>query len=178
MKNKGKKAVFCESEIDKAREYVKELDSSSKEAGGLVVLLMSVCKFTGDQVASLLQMSGSTVDRIVSKFRRGQLSVAKNPGGGRNHCHMSPEEEAGFLEKFREMAESGCLVTVDSFASGLEGQLKTEVKKDYIYKMLKRNGWRKVAPDKAHPKNDPEKMDEFKKKLSRARHCWVPPSQA
>lgn len=174
MKNIGKKAVFTQDELLRAKEYVGELDMGSKGVGGLVVLLMNELRLTGDRVASLLGISGSSVDRVLSKFRACKLSVGRNPGGGRNHSRMSPDKEAEFLEAFREKAQAGEIITVDAFISALEGRFNCEIKKDYVYKMLKRNGWRKVSPDKAHPRNDKEKMEEFKKKLFRARYCWVP----
>ena len=164
MKNIGKKAVFTQDELLRAKEYVGELDMGSKGVGGLVVLLMNELRLTGDRVASLLGISGSSVDRVLSKFRACKLSVGRNPGGGRNHSRMSPDKEAEFLEAFREKAQTGEIITVDAFISALEGRFNCEIKKDYVYKMLKRNGWRKVSPDKAHPRNDKEKMEEFKKK--------------
>ena len=177
MRNKGKVAVFSSEEMERASEYVSDLDLTSKGVGGLVVLLMKELGLRGGRIASLLRISGSSVDRIVSRFRRQQLSVRANPGGGRNHFRMTVEEEAEFLASFSERAQRGELVTIDAFAEALEARFNGNVRRNYVYKLLRRNGWRKVSPDKAHPKNDAAKMDEFKKKHFRARYCWVPPSR-
>jgi hypothetical protein len=68
------------------------------------------------------------------------------------------------------------LVGIDELRQAFEASLGREVTQDYMYKMLKRNKWRKVVPDKEHPGNDPEKAAEFKKKLFQPRFAWLPPS--
>ncbi|MDR0250284.1 MAG: winged helix-turn-helix domain-containing protein [Burkholderiales bacterium] len=32
-----------------------------------------------------------------------------------------------------------------------------------VYNLLHRHGWRKLAPDKRHPKSDPQAQEEWKK---------------
>lgn len=178
MRNVGKKAKFTASQIELAQDYIKNLDVQTKEVAGIVVMMFNNLKLTGEQVASILGASASAIDRLMKKFRRGELKdrTEKNLGGGRNHFLLTPQEEAAILKPFFEKASNGELVGIDELKQAFEAKLGSEVTQDYMYKMLKRNKWRKVVPDKEHPKNDPEKVEEFKKKLFRLRFTWLPPS--
>ena len=48
------------------------------------------------------------------------------------------------------------------------------VSDDYIYDLLHRQGWGKVAPRPRHPKSEPEAQEEFKKN---PRKSWQPPAK-
>ena len=176
MRNVGKKAKFTANQIELAKSYIKNLDLSTKEAAGIVVLMFNNLKLTGEQIALILGVSASAIDRLMKKFRRGELKdkTEKNLGGGRNHFLLTLQEEAEILKPFFENAKKGELVGIDELKQAFEVKLGCEVTQDYMYKMLKRNKWRKVVPDKEHPKNDPEKAEEFKKKLFPRRFAWLP----
>lgn len=178
MRNVGKKAKFTANQIELAQDYIKNLDVQTKEVAGIVVMLFNNLKLTGEQIASILGVSASAIDRLMKKFRRGELKdrAEKKLGGGRKHFLLTPQEEAEILKPFFEKASNGELVGIDELKQAFEANLGREVTQDYMYKMLKRNKWRKVVPDKEHPKNDPEKAEEFKKKLFQPRFAWLPAS--
>lgn len=87
----------------------------------------------------------------------------KRKGG--NHCNLAKEEEVKLLDKYKEEAENGQIIT------------PMEIKKDYdkaigrksgvstFYGFLKRNNWRKVKPRGQHPKKASEEDIEASKKL-------------
>ena len=45
----------------------------------------------------------------------------------------------------------------------IEAKLGKPLALSTIYAMLARHGWRKVAPDKIHPKSDPDAQEDWKK---------------
>jgi len=62
-----------------------------------------------------------------------------------------------------EQAKAGGILVVSEIHRAYEREVGHEVPKSTIYRMLARQGWRKVAPRSHHPKNDPEVIVTFKK---------------
>ena len=60
---------------------------------------------------------------------------------------------------------------LDSFRSALAERVGHPVKASVLWRLLARHGWRKVAPDTRHPKNDPRIMKAWKKN---SRKRWQP----
>jgi len=73
MRNVGKKAKFTANQIELAQDYIRSLDVQTKEVAGIVVMMFNNLKLTGEQIASVLGVSASAIDRLMSKFRRGEL---------------------------------------------------------------------------------------------------------
>jgi transposase len=80
---------------------------------------------------------------------------------------MSPEEERAFLARFLARAEAGDLLTAKQLHPEVCKALGQEVSMDYVYKLLHRNDWRKLAPRPHHAKQDPAIAAEFKKNSRR-----------
>ncbi len=85
---------------------------------------------------------------------------------GRNHALMTKEEEKEFLQQFEEEAEKGQLITVKEIAEKLDQKTgKTRSSRSTIYRILHRNGYRKIMPRPAHPKKASEEEINSSKKL-------------
>jgi hypothetical protein len=54
-------------------------------------------------------------------------------------------------------------VVVPPIQAALESHLGWPVALSTVYRMLHRQGWRKLAPDKRHPNADPAAQEEWKK---------------
>jgi transposase len=85
---------------------------------------------------------------------------------------MKLEEEQAFLAAWKPKAEQGQLVVVTPLRVALEEKLGRQVKPSVVYRLLDRQGWRKVAPDTRHPKAEPAVQEEWKKK--RCPKSWRP----
>lgn len=59
----------------------------------------------------------------------------------------------------------GGVVVVPLLKEKIEERLGKSVALSTIYRMLARNGWRKLAPDAAHPQGNPSVREDWKKKL-------------
>ncbi|NTV67370.1 MAG: winged helix-turn-helix domain-containing protein [Chlorobaculum sp.] len=59
--------------------------------------------------------------------------------------------------------KSDRLLVVSEIKQALDQRLGRTTALASTCKMLHRHGWRKLAPDKRHPKNDPEAQDTHKK---------------
>jgi hypothetical protein len=80
--------------------------------------------------------------------------------------------EQAFVAKWQPKAEAGGLVVLSEMRADLEQQLGRKVASEVFYRLVRRHQWRKVAPDTRHPKGDPIRQEEWKKKLYRK--IWRP----
>jgi transposase len=92
------------------------------------------------------------------------------PWGGRRQALLTQAEEKGFLASWEERAKAGELVVLSSLRTALAERVGHGVAPSVLYRLVARNGWRKVAPDTRHPKTDLVAQQEWKKK--RFRKCW------
>ena len=93
----------------------------------------------------------------------GQWDEAGPGRGGRRREHLSLEEEIDFLAPFLEKAKVGGILVVSEIKQALEERLGRTVSLASVYNLLHRHDWRKLAPDKRHPKSDPAAQEEWKK---------------
>jgi transposase len=82
---------------------------------------------------------------------------------------MTPDQEAEFLEQFREQAGAGSVLVAGRLHQALEEFLGKRVSTATVYRILERNGWRKIVPRPAHPKKDPKDAEAFKKGATKPR---------
>ena len=83
--------------------------------------------------------------------------------GGRRRENMTREEEATFLAPFFEKAKVGGILVVGEIKRALDERLGRKVALASAYNLLHRHGWRKLAPDKRHPKADVAAQEAWKK---------------
>jgi hypothetical protein len=76
---------------------------------------------------------------------------------------MTREEEARFLVPFFENAATGGILVVGEIKKALDEHLGRTTALASVYNLLHRHNWRKLAPDKSHPKSDAEVQREWKK---------------
>lgn len=60
-------------------------------------------------------------------------------------------------------ASRGGVVVIPSLKPAFEKALGREIALSTLYRVLARHGWRKLAPDTAHPKGDFSRREAFKK---------------
>ncbi len=169
MSNKSK---FTELETAFAVQKLEKASIGFLSA--VLVRIVSHMNISIEVAGKILGISRSTALRYVKYFeemaQKGQELESKH--GGRRRELLSPNEEVEFLRAFEESALKGELVTIAPIVSALEEKLGREISDVNIYNMLKRHNWRKLMPDTRHPKNDPAKLEEFKKNYQK---WWNPP---
>lgn len=106
-----------------------------------------------------------SVSRLVAKYRdHGIEAIAGNHYGG-NHRNMSVEKEAAILASFKERTEKGELVEISEIAKAYQSVVNHPVSNAQIYRVLHRQGWRKVMPRSRHPQKASEEEIVASKKL-------------
>ena len=117
-------------------------------------------------IAKVIGWNVNTVRIIQRDFiKRGIAAFTELKRGGRNHALLTQEEEKDFLAPFEKSSEQGKLLVANEIKEALEKRLGHKVHKTTVYRILHRNGWRKIAPRPSHPKRDKEAVEAFKKGL-------------
>jgi transposase len=115
-------------------------------------------------IAKAIGWNETHVKKIHSQYlRNGSKALTGIGRGGRHNENLTPEEEDLLLMPFLEKAQNGGVLVATEIKLAYEKQVKHEVPKSTIYRMLARHGWRKIAPRPKHPKVDKEAQEEFKK---------------
>jgi len=124
------------------------------------------------QVADYVGLSPGTVHQWIFQYNhQGPESLKLQGRGGRRFGLLTFPEEAALLETLRSQAEQGQVVGAFSLRALVEKRVEQTVSKDYLYDLLHRHGWRKVAVRPQHPQADAQKQRAFKKNF---RSWWEP----
>lgn len=136
---------------------------------------------TADEIricqAVIFPLEGLTIEQTAAKLGRSTRWVSRNRGafisakgfpfrpgsGGRHNANMTEEEEKNFLNPFIEDAKAGQIVTAGQIHAELEKHLGRHVPQSSVYNLLRRNGWRKVSPNRRHEKGDVQAQRNWKK---------------
>ncbi len=132
------------------------------------VLIRVTLGSTAPEIARLLGWAATTVRNIHSQWAKsGEAIFELKAKGGRRNQYLSAEEETEFLRPFLAKAEAGGLLSAIEVKVAFESRIGCAVAKSTIYRMLDRQGWRKVVPRPRHPKADLAAQAAFKKTRKR-----------
>jgi transposase len=174
MGRQGKRAVFEPDVIVRARTVVDSVSYGDQTLAAVSVLLAEVLKLTGEQIGAVLGVSVPTVVRMNERFRKSETNESNNWGGVR-HEVLPMDLECEVMAGLEDMAGKGQIVVARQLKLAIEEKRGSSISLQTAYNILHRQGWRKVMPDKVHPKSDMEKQENFKKKSFRKRWLWLPP---
>lgn len=118
-----------------------------------------------ERTAEAIGVSPGWASQLRNRFiKEGKaIDADKPPRGGRRRENMSIEEEKEFLLPFIEKAKAGGILVVSDIKDAMDKRLGRQVALASAYNLLHRHGWRKLAPDKRHPKSDIERQEDWKK---------------
>ena len=144
----------------------------------LCVWLRTESRMRPDEIARAVGWHTITVRTTQQDFiKRGVEALIECKRGGRNRALMTPEEEKAFLDGFAEQAGAGSILVVTAVHAALESRLGRKIAHSTTYRILKRNGWRKVVPRPFHPKRNPEAAEAFKKWATQKRSANPKPGR-
>jgi len=84
-------------------------------------------------------------------------------GSGKGRAYLRHQQEQEFLLPFVEKASRAGILIVSEIRQALNEKLGRTTAIGTTYNLLHRHGWRKLAPDKRHPKADVQAQDDWKK---------------
>lgn len=151
------------SVADQARKLVLEAETADDLKRALCVLLPLEFGLSMEETGQALGITKGWACQIRRRFIQSEGRPPAPSQKIRNNAYLSEEEEAAFLQPFTEKAAEAGILIVNEIHQALEAKLGCRVSKATTYNLLHRNGWRKVMPDKRHPKADVKKQEEWKK---------------
>lgn len=144
--------------------WVQEADSTASYKKRLAIWLTHAGPFHAGDVARYLGVSKQAVWLWIGQYnKKGPGGLERVGRGGRRWGFLSPGEERDLLAGFMERASRGDVVTALHLHRDICRRVGREVSMAYVYKLLHRNEWRKLAPRSHHPKADVEAQEAFKK---------------
>jgi len=124
-----------------------------------------------DQVAQAVGWLPTSVRRLQAQYlKKGEPLLESVGRGGRRHQNLTREEEQDLLEQFTVTAQQGGMLEVSQVKLAYEKAVGHGVPKSTVYRMLARQGWRKIVPRPHHPQLDTTRQQAFKKNCPR----WSP----
>jgi len=116
------------------------------------------------EIAKHTGVAENTVHDLISRYKRFGAQAVEAPRlSKRRRCYLSKEEEVIFLFPFLEKAKSGEIATAADIRRALEELLGHDVHHSTVYRLLERNGWRKVVPRPVHIESKQKVQEDFKK---------------
>ena len=150
--------------VEKITAAMKDSKKASEYRRLLCIYLgMVYPEMTAKKIGEITQYSESRVWALHADYRKRGMDALTDTRGGRYREYMSPDEEANFLEAFEEKSKTGALVVIGEVKQAYEAKIGKEVAESTIYRILDRQGFRKIVPYKRHPKTDSERQETFKK---------------
>ena len=158
-------ATGDEEVLIRAREVIASATTLGQLRQAQAVVLPLDCGMSLEATARAVGVSPGWACRLRRRFMQGLLVGAPEAArpGGRNNENMSVEAEREFLAPFLEQAAVGGVLVAAQIKAALDEHLGREVSLTSGYTLLRRHGWRKLAPDKRHPRSDPAARAEWKK---------------
>ena len=161
--------------VARAKRTVKTTRNLDAFRAALAVLLPSQVGLTLQDTANMLGVGTASVNRMQTRLRIGGTAASgQRNWGGRRKSLLTLQEEIDFLKPWAAQAQAAGLLVLSPMRAALAQRVGHPVKASVVWRLLARHGWRKVAPDTKHPKNDPRIMSAWKKN---SRKRWRPCSE-
>jgi transposase len=130
----------------------------------LCVWLRAALEMPAAEIATALGWSTGSVHNLHSQYLREGASTLVGIGrGGRHRALLTIEEEKKLLAAFASLAEQGDVTEISAVQVALEQRLGQTVAPSTVYRLLARQGWRKLAPRPFHPDTSFHAQEAFKK---------------
>jgi transposase len=158
--------------LEKAKELLSKARTVEELRQAQAVVLPLEYGLSMECTGAVIGVSKGWASHLRAEFIRAKgVEVRKKKlRGGRRRENMSFEEEVSFLAPFFERASKGGILVVGEIKQELDKRLGRETALASAYNLLHRHGWRKLAPDKRHPKADIEAQEEWKKNSQGSSH--------
>ena len=156
--------AFRKGAAEKLRTALKEAKTKSEFQRIQCLWLRASLGLNADQVAKAVGWLPTSVRRLQAQYLKKGDALLKLVGrGGRRHQNLTREEEQDLLATFTVKAEGGGMLEVSQIKLAYEKAVGHAVPKSTVYRMLARQGWRKIAPRPHHPQVDTTRQQAFKK---------------
>lgn len=155
---------ISEAEYERIKAASKS-NRNKRVAKRLEVLELRYRKKSNAEIAEKTGFNKLYVTTLIQTYKKQGLEEYIRIKQTSHRRNMSKEEEAKVLTQCEEEAEAGKVLTAETVRKKLEEQLGRETSTNYVYRVMQRNGWRKVMPRSRHPKVASQEEQDSSKKL-------------
>lgn len=153
-------------QLASARELLRTAKTADELRVAQAVLLPLELGLTLAQTAKAIGRSVGATCSLRTRYckvARREREAPRSKRALRNRANATLEREAQILDEVLKDAMRGGVVVVPPLKGRIEARLGKAVALSTVYRMLARNGWRKLAPDTAHPQGNPAAREDWKK---------------
>jgi transposase len=152
--------------IEAARKLLKTARTADELRLAQAVLLPLDLGLSLEQTAQAIGRSSGATCTMRTRFGKvaaGQVTAPRSKRQLRNRAHADLDRERQILDEVLADAANGGVVVIPQVKPAIEAKLGKTLALSSVYRMLARQGWRKLAPDTRHPKGDPQAREDWKK---------------
>ena len=155
---------ISEAEYERIKAASKA-NRNKRVAKRLEVLELRYARKSNAEIAEKTGFNKQYVTTLIQTYKRQGLEEYIRIKQTSHRRNMSEEEEAKVLAQCEEEADAGKVLTAETVRKKLEEKLGRETSTNYVYRVMRRNGWRKVMPRSRHPKAASQEEQDSSKKL-------------
>lgn len=155
---------ISEAEYERIKAASKA-NRNKRVAKRLEVLELRYARKSNAEIAEKTGFNKQYVTTLIQTYKRQGLKEYIRIKQTSHRRNMSEEEEAKVLAQCEEEADAGKVLTAEAVRKKLEEKLGRETSANYVYRVMQRNGWRKVMPRSRHPKAASQEEQDSSKKL-------------
>lgn len=145
-------------------QWTREATTPDELRRRLSIWLTHIGRYHAHRVAELLGVSVISVWRWLSQYNRlGPEGLHRQGRGGRRWSFLSLSREEKLLQSLVERAATGQLLSAKQLLPEVCKVCDRKVSLAYVYRLLRRHQWRKLAARPHHVKVNPAHQQEFKK---------------
>lgn len=153
--------------LEQAQQALREAKTVEELRQAQAVVLPLLLGVSIEQTAAVLGVSVGWACQLRRRFISAGHLVSRKPAPPQGpRAYMSRAEEAAFLAPFIERASQGQIVVAAEIRAAFEQRVGRRTAPSTIYYLLKRHGWRKLAPDRVHPQSSAPAQKRWKKKVA------------
>lgn len=136
---------ISEEEYQEIRMAAKA-NKNKRVAKRLDVLELRYAKKSNAEIAERTGFNKLYVTTLIQTYKKQGLAEYTRIKQTSHRRNMTEAEEAKILAECEEEAEAGQMLTAETVRQKLEEHLGRETSCNYVYRVMKRNGWRSDYP--------------------------------
>ena len=122
--------------------------------------------YTNVEIAKITEYTPNYIATLLKKFKeRGIQQYYKSNMKGGNHRYLTQEKEKEILSEFEKIMNKGQVIDTKILKIKFDEEIGKQTPDNFIYRLLKRHGYRKVMPRSKHPKKASNEDIKSSKKL-------------
>ena len=156
---------ISEAEIKRIKEAARK-NKNKRVDKKLQVLILRYEGKSNKEISTKTGYNERYVTTLMGQYQKQGLTEFIRIKQTSHNRNLSEKQEREVLERFEAEADSGHELTAGEIREGLEEIIGRETTEDYVYRVLRRHGWRKVKPRPKHPKAASQEEQDSSKKLN------------